>query len=206
MDLPKSREAAGSTPRWGASSWTWLLGPPMLELAIAVKTMADRSGAMTILGFALGQNNFGGGRTRMADLIPEIQRHLAPGARLVAWHGHSGNVAVDFGDSEMVRAALRQASGRDWAVVPAEMVAGALHALGPIREEAGVRWTPGLAFNVETSVVVPVVKRDAMAGARLDKNRRDGGWGAISADVARQRGGRWTARSWRPVAGILQQL
>jgi hypothetical protein len=161
---------------------------------------------MIVLGFALGQNNFGSGRARMADLVPEIQRHLPAGARLMAWHGHSGNVAVDSDAPETVRVALRDASGRDWAMVPAETVVSALGALGPIREESGVRWTPGLAFNLETSAVVPVVKRDAMAGARLDKNRRDGGWGAISADVARHRGGRWTARSWRPVAGLLEQL
>jgi hypothetical protein len=159
-----------------------------------------------LLAFAVGQNNFGGGRTRMAELVPEIRRHLPAAARLLGSHGHSGNVAVDFHDPAAVAEALRSASGRDWAVVPADEVAQALRALQPVREAQGIRLTPGLAFRVGDGAVVPVTKRDVLDGTRLDSNRRDGGWGAISSEVSRAHPGRWTARSWRPVDGLLRSI
>lgn len=161
---------------------------------------------MILLAFAVGQNNFGAGRTRMAELVPEIVRHLPADARWLRFHGHSGNVAVDTSDPGALFEALRAASGREWAVVPAEQVAEALQALGPVQEVGGIRLTPGLAFRVGDGMIVPVVKRDALAGGVLDKARRDGGWGAVSSQVGRTHPGRWTARSWRPVTGLLAGL
>ena len=38
----------------------------------------------------------------------------------------------------------------------------------------------------------------------LDRNRRSGGWGAVAADLGRNLGGTWTARSIRTLAGTLQ--
>ncbi len=159
-----------------------------------------------LLAFAVGQNNFGGGRTRMADLIPEIRRHLPAGARLLGWHGHSGNVAVEADDPGVVADGLRAASGRDWAVVPADDVTRVLRTLDPIREADGIRYTSGLAFRVDDGAVVSIVKRDILDRGRLDSTRRDGGWGAISAAVACSHPGRWTAHSWRPVDGLLRSI
>jgi hypothetical protein len=142
----------------------------------------------------------------MAELVPEIRRNLPADARFLGSHGHSGNVALESPDPAGVADALRSASGRDWAVVPADQVARALRALEPIREADGIRLTPGLAFRVGDGAVVPVVKRDVLDGTRLDPTRRDGGWGAISSQVSRSHPGRWTARSWRPVDGLLRSI
>jgi hypothetical protein len=161
---------------------------------------------MILLGFALGQNNFGRGRARMSELVEEIERQLPSSCRFVVYFGASGNVAVEAPTAEAVRPALRAASGRDWAVLSQDPVARALGDLGPVREEDGVRWTPGLAFRLDDGEIVPVVKRDAMDGHRLDAAKRDGGWGAVSAEVAREHGGRWTARSWSRVAGLLERV
>jgi hypothetical protein len=53
---------------------------------------------------------------------------------------------------------------------------------------------------------VLVQKRDIETPeGRLDSTRRQGGWGAISADIARQTGGSesvWTARSLRAILGL----
>jgi hypothetical protein len=49
--------------------------------------------------------------------------------------------------------------------------------------------------------IVLVHKFDVLEGNRLDRTRRRGGWGHLSAAVARQVGGRWTARSRRPTRG-----
>lgn len=99
------------------------------------------------------------------------------------------------------------------------------------RAEEGVRWTPGLAFAVEPVAVAPqtslartkrahfrwvnhrvvaVYKRDLLMEGRtgikgqgiLDPRRRQGGWGGVSADVGRQRGGTWTSRSRSVIDGL----
>jgi hypothetical protein len=93
----------------------------------------------------------------------------------------------------------------------------------PPAQEAGVRWTPGLAIRIGEGTPIPdigdtararlrwvgdgivaVHKRDLLdASNRLDRARRQGGWGAVSRDVALQVGGVWTARSQRTVLGLL---
>lgn len=42
-------------------------------------------------------------------------------------------------------------------------------------------------------------------GGTLDRERRDGGWGAVSGDVSRAVGEVWTARSLRTVIGTLEK-
>ena len=50
-------------------------------------------------------------------------------------------------------------------------------------------------------------KRDVEdSRGRLDKNRRRGGWGAVSSAVGRQVGGVWTARSATTLDGVLMRL
>jgi hypothetical protein len=88
------------------------------------------------------------------------------------------------------------------------------------------RWTPGAAFRVKgppppialrpshrgryrrlSDDAVAVLKRDIETPeGRLDPRRRQGGWGAISAEIAKQVDGLdsvWTARSLRPILGLL---
>jgi hypothetical protein len=82
------------------------------------------------------------------------------------------------------------------------------------------RPTPGLAFGVTRSSdgevisnerahlhrisgdIVAVWKLDLLHAQVLDRDRRRGGWGAISTDIARQVQGRWTARSRRTLDGL----
>ena len=94
----------------------------------------------------------------------------------------------------------------------------------PLTGEASVRWTPGAALRADgvpqasglqdtsravyqrfSDSVVLVHKRDAVTPAAiLDRERRMGGWGAVAAEVGRQLGGEWTARSVRTLAGTLR--
>ena len=50
---------------------------------------------------------------------------------------------------------------------------------------------------------VAAYKRDFLNGSRLDRQRRQGEWGGISADVGRKLGGKWTAHSHRPIRGLI---
>jgi hypothetical protein len=118
---------------------------------------------------------------------------------------------------------LTQSHNR-WAVVPERRVEDAVRAFdswGPPSPERLVRFTPGLAFAVERGTgarltrsergtfrsvsedVIAVYKRDLeIRLGVLDKNRRLGGWGAISLDIHRRVGGRWTARSLGAINGL----
>jgi len=164
----------------------------------------------------------------MPDLVKLIEPLLRDaGASLIAWYGHTGNLAVEGGQDARKRIAgnLEDVSERRWAVLSVENLRRALDSLGLWQEpeaEVGVRWTPGLALSVKerrdvTSLdptsraelgciapgIVGVFKKDFIdAKGRLDRERRQGGWGAISGDVASQLGGTWTARSARVLGGL----
>jgi hypothetical protein len=174
-----------------------------------------------IYGFGVGMANFGAGRSRLPRQIAADVRAVLP---LVAWYGPTGNLALTAGECVDVAQRLAEITSTAWAVIPARDLADALGALKaePVPPaEAGIRATPGLAFAVEPAQAGPirsipkiaalrrlndrivlVHKFDVLKGNRLDRARRRGGWGRISAEVARQAGGRWTARSRRPLAGL----
>ncbi len=141
----------------------------------------------------------------------------------MAWYGATGNLALAAGEPGDVAQRLAEITGTAWAVIPARDLTaalGALEAQPAPRVPAGIRATPGLAFAVEPARpgligsipeaalrrfndrIVLVHKFDVLEGNRLDRARRRGGWGQVSATVARQVGGRWTARSRRPLAGL----
>jgi hypothetical protein len=180
--------------------------------------------------FGVGLNNFATGRIRMSELEKAVEPPLrAAGGALLTWYGHTGNLTVEGEDeaARLIAMALAAATDdRPWAVLHAVSVKDALHSLDRWPEpeaREGVRWTPGLAISVETrqGLVSPV---DSPARARLcnlapgivgvykedlldtrgylDRDRRQGGWGAVSRDVARQLGGTWTARSARVLWGL----
>jgi hypothetical protein len=60
-------------------------------------------------------------------------------------------------------------------------------------------------FSVSVEMVA-VWKHDLLTGAKLDRHRRRGGWGAISADIAHQLGGQWTSRSRRTIDGLRSRI
>ena len=174
-----------------------------------------------VYAFGVGLANFRSGRSRLPRQIAADVREVLP---LVAWYGATGNLALAAGECVDVGQRLAKITGTAWAVIPAGDLAAALQALEaePVaRVEEGIRATPGLAFAVEPARpgpicsipkiaglrrlndrIVLVHKFDVLEGNRLDRARRRGGWGRVSAEVARQVGGRWTARSRRPLAGL----
>lgn len=177
-----------------------------------------------VLCFGVGINNFGGERVRTADVITAVEREGLP---VVAAYGSTGNLAVAARATSKagVRSLLRRVSGRDWAILPINEARLLLDVLPAIRQRGSVRWTPGLAFRAGGSAaivapmrdtpracfrwfspnIVAIQKCDVLDGSRLDRRRRRGGWGAVSADVAAQLGGTWTAWSARTVAALVQR-
>jgi hypothetical protein len=173
-----------------------------------------------VYAFGVGLANFGAGRSRLPRQIAADVAEVLP---LVAWYGATGNLALAAGEPVDVAQRLVEITGTAWAVIPAWDLTAALDALeaqpAP-RVPAGIRPTPGLAFAVEPARpglvrsipeaalrrlnerIVLVCKFDVLDGNRLDRARRRGGWGRVSAAVAGQVGGRWTARSWRPLAAL----
>lgn len=174
-----------------------------------------------IYAFGVGLANFAAGRSRLPR---QIAADVAKALPLIAWYGASGNLALAAGEPVDVAQRLAEITGIAWPVVPARDIADALQALEvqpTPRVEAGIRATPGLAFAVEPARpgpirsipkiaalrrfdgrIVLVHKFDVLKGNRLDRAHRRGGWGRISAAIDRQVGGRWTARSRRPLAGL----
>lgn len=174
-----------------------------------------------VYAFGVGLSNFGAGRSRLPRRLAADVAEVLP---LVAWYGATGNLALAAGEPVDVAGRLAEITGTAWAVIPARDLAAALRALDaqpPPRVPAGIRATPGLAFAVEPGRpgpvrvipeaalrrlddrIVLVHKLDVLEGNRLNRARRQGGWGHVSAAVAKQVGGRWTARSRRPVASLL---
>jgi hypothetical protein len=163
-----------------------------------------------------------------------LNKHLShghPSVRIVSFFGHTGNFLAHSESTNLdeVTARFRRLLETDWVVRPIDDVRVALTALDDISEpkdEAGIRWTLGLAFHggngigCDTVATTPravlwkispctigVWKRDNLgAHETLDRDRRGGGWGAISDDVERQLGGQWTARSRRTVDGLIRKV
>jgi hypothetical protein len=188
-----------------------------------------------VFAFGVGFNNFATGRGSMDQLVLDAQRALSKkgiAAGVTAWYGATGNLAVRSAlpDQELADE-LERAFGRPFAVVESSELEAAFAALEnwerPVNEP-GVRWTPGAAFRVQgplppadlaptrrghflrvTERTVAVLKRDfETPQGRLDPSRRQGGWGAISGDIAKQTGDGsiWTSRSVRPMLGLLAKV
>jgi hypothetical protein len=173
-----------------------------------------------VYAFGVGLANFAAGRSRLPRQTAADVAVVLP---LIAWYGATGNLALAAGEPGDIARRLAEITGTAWAVLPARDLTAALGALAaqPMPHvPAGIRATPGLAFAVEPARpgpigsipeaalrrfndrIVLVQKFDVLAGNRLDRTRRRGGWGHLSTAIARQVGGRWTARSRRPLAGL----
>jgi hypothetical protein len=174
---------------------------------------------IVMYAFGVGLANFAGGRhLSPREVVARIARELP----LVASYGPTGNVALEDGPVVDAPAALAMVTGTAWAVVRAEHLESGLNALAAMSapsHAADERPTPGLAFAVTAGYggsltstsrailqrlsgdMIIVWKLDRLDGSRLHKDRR-GGWGAISTDISRQIGGRWTARSRRTLDGL----
>jgi hypothetical protein len=190
--------------------------------AAAPATLVSVEGSRGIVyAFGVGLANFAAGRSRLPRQIAADVAEVLP---LIAWYGATGNLALAaVGEPADVAQRLAEITGTAWAVIPAGDLTAALGALDVQRTPRvppGIRPTPGLAFAVEPAWpglirsipeaalqrfndrIVLVHKFDVLEGNRLDRARRRGGWGHLSVAVAGQVGGRWTARSRRPLAGL----
>lgn len=187
----------------------------------------------TFIVFAVGVGNLGRHgkpRKRMNLWIEEINQLLSKSAqtKVLSSYGHTGNFIVRSGGTrESVATELRHSMGVPCAVISITELSSVVSVQGTKTETESTQYrrTPGAAFLVSgtlslrtlsdterasysriNGLVVAVSKRDALtSGAILDRNRREGGWGAIAAEVGYQLGGRWTARSMRTLSGSLME-
>jgi len=164
--------------------------------------------------------------------VVELNRLLkaasAP-ATVVASYGHTGNFIVQ---SMAKRKAVCQVMGQVLGTSCAVLTISELQALAETLEELEipaplprVRYTSGAVMLVFgspiqsapwettratyqkfTDSILIALKHDATTRTGiLDRNRRTGGWGAVSAEAGQRLGGRWTARSRRTITGSLRR-
>ena len=183
------------------------------------------------LVFAVGIGNFASRRTVMEDYVRATNQKLSllnSRTRIRDWYA-SRNFVVEASDNNRMNVGdeLSLALGTACATFTIEElvsdVAVAKQAVGPA-SEPGFSWTRGIAFRVQgkPSTVIPkptaqaaffpinkdavgVFKKDKLAEgeAMLVRENRAGGWGAISADIAKAVGGTWTSRPLNRVEGTL---
>jgi hypothetical protein len=169
----------------------------------------------------------------MSDWALDINRKLGDlpsSTKIVDWYGHTGNFVIESSRTDRTDIAneLTSIVGTFLSVLSYDeainFVSTTEEAPSPPPLE-GKRWTGGIAFAVKappcqsvpkpTSHAVFFAISDFAVGAWkedqltedgiLDKERRGGGWGAVSGDVSEQVGGTWTARSLRTIRGTLEK-
>ena len=157
-----------------------------------------------------------------------ILSHRPADLRVLAFYGHTGNLIAQSSSltTDAVGELLSAIDQTTWVAVEVDTLGRAIDTLDAMPfplPQPGIRWTPGLAFAVtkpeaeairSTSrgcfsslgpTTVAAWKRDCLDSKdRLDRDRRGGGWGALSADLASQTKSRWTARSARTLKGALR--
>ena len=186
------------------------------------------------LAFAVGIGNFSSRRTSMQEGVRATNQKLAllnSKTRIANWYHGTGNFVLQASDNNRLRVAdeLSLALGTPCAILTVEELVGdveiAKKAISPTAEP-GFRWTRGIAFRVSGrpytitlnptthAVFFPInkhavgaFKKDRLVEVRetLDKESRGGGWGTISADIAKTTGGVWTSRSLERVEGTLSK-
>jgi len=186
----------------------------------------------TLLAFAVGIGNFASRRISMEDCVRTTNQKLSllnSRTRIVDWYHSTGNFVLRTADNNRLRVAdeLSLALGTSCAILRIEEldahVAVAKKAVSP-PSEPGFRWTRGIVFWVNgrrcaialqatahgvffpiNRYTVGAFKKDKLAEGKetLDKENRGGGWGAISADIAKTVGGTWTSRALDRIEGAL---
>jgi hypothetical protein len=169
----------------------------------------------------------------MRTWIVEINAKLTSlqsSTRIVDWYGHTGNFVVESPRTNRLEIASELASAVrvSFAVLSysetLNFALAAEKAASPPAVE-GKRWTSGIAFAVKappcqstpkptlhavffavSDYAVGAWKEDQLVqNGILDKERRGGGWGAVSGDISKESGGIWTARSLRTIKGTLEK-
>jgi len=203
-----------------------------VEILVKAVSSRGRGCLSVFLAFAVGVGNFASRRTSMEDCVKATNQKLSlldSRTRIADWYYGTGNFVVRATDNDRLRVAdeLSLSLGAPCAVLRVDEldahVAAAKKAVTP-PSELGFRWTRGIAFWVNGKpravtlkptvhgVFFPInwytvgaFKKDKLAEGKetLDKENRGGGWGAISADIAKEVGGTWTSRAIERVEGVL---
>jgi hypothetical protein len=190
-------------------------------------------GLYLIFGVDIGNLGFSGRRQDMSEWALEMNKKLASlqsSTKIVDWYGHTGNFVIESSKTERseIASELTSVVGASLAVLSVDevtdFVSHAEKTASPPPTE-GKRWTCGIVFAVRSSSCQTVPKQTLHAaffaisdyavgawkedqltrGGVLDRERRGGGWGAVSGDVSRHVGGVWTARSLRTVIGTIEK-
>jgi hypothetical protein len=142
-------------------------------------------------------------------------------------------LAVDRGSVAAGQAALKQVAPGTafavfaWAPFQVWLDAVRVAATRPPAPVTGRRWTPGMVVALDPASGVPPTPSDPRGGiwfgpeaaprlriawrhdwldaggSRLDRRRREGGWGAVATLMGRHVGGTWTARALSSVEGLV---
>jgi hypothetical protein len=169
----------------------------------------------------------------MKDWVREGNQRLAgisASIRVLGSFSHTGSFVVESdNDRSQVATHLSSVFDTQFTVLSVDDLAeyaSIMKKACPPEPKVGFRWTPGLvlAISDEQATVshklhdtqhasfcpmplraVGAWKLDQLTDSEvLDSEKRGGGWGAVSDDVSCQVGGKWTARSLRPVNGVLK--
>jgi hypothetical protein len=174
-------------------------------------------------------------RRPMPEWVETLNKLLSEGqppVQVVGSFGHTGNFIAGSPSNDLpqISARFHNLLSTDWVVRSADDMRFAwkavMEAVQPPNKN-GIRWTPGLALHGEGGIdfhtivstpravlwkispfAIGVWKHDNLgaSGVTLDRERRGGGWGAVSHDITRQIGGRWTSRSLRTVEALVRHF
>ncbi len=174
-----------------------------------------------------------GRKEAMDKWVGEMNKKLTShpsSTRIIDWYGHTGNFVIESSGTDSLELANELTSVLETTCAAltydeaVAFVSAAEKAASPA-PLGGKRWTNGIAFAVKgppcQSVPKPTShatffqiseravgawKEDQLTqNGTLDREKRGGGWGAVSDDVSRAVGGVWTARSLRTVIGTLEK-
>ena len=184
------------------------------------------------LAFSVGIGDFSSREKKTKDYIIETNRRLKllrTPTRVIDAHS-SGNFVVETPKTNRseIRDELSLALGVECALLGIDEVEQSLIAADRAETpqlQTGILWTKGIAFEVRgkpctvnppstmramffqiSNFAVGVYRRDQLTDSGLAKeDDRAGGWGAVSEDVSKAVGGKWTTRSLEKVRGTVKK-
>jgi hypothetical protein len=187
-------------------------------------------GTFIVFGAGIGISSR---RTTMVEYVQAINRKLSflrTPTRVIDWHHATGNYVVQTPKNNRWAIAdeLSLALGVPCVVLLTQDVIASVSIANKASsppDEAGIRWTKGIAFMVKgapctvdlkptpravffriNNYAVGVFKRDQLTeNKELERESRSGGWGAISEDVSKAVGGTWTSRTLTRIEGTIEK-
>ena len=186
------------------------------------------------VAFGVGIGNLSSRRMTMKDYVQATNQKLSllrTRTRITDWHHSTANFVIQTPHNNRMSVAdeLSLALGTPCAVLTVEELVSyadiAKRATSP-PIEPGFSWTKGIAFwangkpctvNLNPTphaVFFPInkhtigaFKRDQLIDRKeaVERESHAGGWGAITADIAKVVGGTWTARALDRINGTIEK-